>query len=137
LRILSALVTSVILRRLSMGWSKRLVPGMLGWVMFLVIFVLLLQLQILPCPYYVGHTLPYTCLSMWMTSLWWAPHQQLLITNTFALKDLGPFHYFLGIEVHPLGYGLLLCQRKYATELLQRAGLSKCAPVATPIVSFN
>ncbi|KAK1573578.1 hypothetical protein QYE76_018538 [Lolium multiflorum] len=44
--------------------------------------------------------------------------------KTFALKDLGPLHYFLGVEVHKLrGGGLLMSQRKYAFELLLKAGL--------------
>jgi histone deacetylase 1/2 len=54
----------------------------------------------------------------------------------FALKDLGPLHYFLGVEVHtPSRGGLLLSQRKYASELLLKAGLQKCAPVTTPMVA--
>jgi histone deacetylase 1/2 len=56
--------------------------------------------------------------------------------KTFALKDLGPLHYFLGVEVHkPRGGGLLMSQRKYASELLLKAGLQKCAPVTTPMVA--
>jgi hypothetical protein len=36
---------------------------------------------------------------------------------SFALKDLGPLHYFLGVEVHTRGRGgLLLNQRKYVLE---------------------
>jgi histone deacetylase 1/2 len=57
--------------------------------------------------------------------------------HTFALKDLGPLHYFLGIEVTSQGRGLLMSQRKYATELLQRAGMTKCAPVTTPMASSD
>lgn len=57
--------------------------------------------------------------------------------NIFALKDLGPLRYFLIIEVHPLGPNLLMSQRKYATELLQCAGMTKCAPVSTPMSSSD
>ena len=42
--------------------------------------------------------------------------------NIFALKDLGPLHYFLGIEVHQMGHDLLLSQRKYATDLFSVLG---------------
>jgi hypothetical protein len=36
----------------------------------------------------------------------------------FALKDLGPLHYFLGIEVSRSPDGLWLSQKKYTTDLL-------------------
>jgi hypothetical protein len=58
--------------------------------------------------------------------------------TSFALKDLGPLHYFLGIEVHTQGRGgLLMSQCKYALELLQRAGMVKCTPVSTPMSSSD
>ncbi|XP_071681174.1 uncharacterized protein [Lolium perenne] len=57
--------------------------------------------------------------------------------TSFALKDLGSLHYFLGIEVLPHGRDLLMSQRKYASELLQRAGLHKCTPVSTPMASTD
>nr|CAE05450.3 OSJNBa0073E02.10 [Oryza sativa Japonica Group] len=54
----------------------------------------------------------------------------------FALKDLGNLHYFLCIEVTPSSEGsLVLSQRKYATELISRAGLRNCKPRVLRYVS--
>jgi hypothetical protein len=50
----------------------------------------------------------------------------------FALKDLGELHYFLGIQVTKQRDGLLLTQEKYATEILQCAGMQKYKTVKTP-----
>jgi hypothetical protein len=55
------------------------------------------------------------------------------LQKEFALKDLGDLHYFLGIEVTKIKNGLLLTQEKYASDLLQRVGMSNCKPVATPL----
>nr|GEX93307.1 hypothetical protein [Tanacetum cinerariifolium] len=41
--------------------------------------------------------------------------------SIFALKDLGPLNYFLGIEIVPHVSGILLSQKKYILELLQSA----------------
>jgi hypothetical protein len=55
------------------------------------------------------------------------------LQKKFALKDLGDLHYFLGIEVTKLKNGILLTQEKYASDLLQRVGMSNCKPVAIPL----
>jgi hypothetical protein len=39
------------------------------------------------------------------------------LRENFVLKDLGPFHYFLGIEVKKNHNGLCLTQEKYATDI--------------------
>ncbi|KAK1626563.1 hypothetical protein QYE76_000878 [Lolium multiflorum] len=58
------------------------------------------------------------------------------LRSEFSVKDLGILHYFLGIEVSaPSSGSLLLRQRKYAIELLARAGMLKCTPVTTPMAS--
>jgi hypothetical protein len=62
---------------------------------------------------------------------------KLLLKNLekeFALKDLGELHYFLGIEVTKIQDDILLSQNKYATEILQRAGMMKCKHVDTPLL---
>jgi hypothetical protein len=51
----------------------------------------------------------------------------------FALKDLGPLHYFLGIQVTRSDEGLYLSQEKYATELLHHAGMLDCKAAVTPL----
>ncbi|XP_071681771.1 uncharacterized mitochondrial protein AtMg00810-like [Lolium perenne] len=55
----------------------------------------------------------------------------------FAVKDLGRLHYFLGVEVSPRAAGLTMTQKKYSLELLQRAGMLKCKPIATPMSSTD
>jgi histone deacetylase 1/2 len=56
------------------------------------------------------------------------------LRSDFAVKDLGPLHFFLGIEVlRQSSGGLVLTQRKYAHELLRRAGMQKCQPANTPM----
>nr|XP_051221657.1 uncharacterized mitochondrial protein AtMg00810-like [Lolium perenne] len=51
----------------------------------------------------------------------------------FALKDLGPLHYFLGIEVVRRADGFFLHHRKYAHKLLERAGMLNCNPAPTSV----
>ncbi|KAK9049562.1 hypothetical protein SSX86_031470 [Deinandra increscens subsp. villosa] len=57
-----------------------------------------------------------------------------LLASEFAMKDLGPLTFFLGIAVtRPSSNSLFLSQHKYAREILQRAGLENCNPVSTPV----
>lgn len=53
----------------------------------------------------------------------------------FNINDLGPLHYFLGIEVHHFNKGLYLCQQRYALDILQRANMQKSKPSTTPMSS--
>jgi hypothetical protein len=46
------------------------------------------------------------------------------LSSEFAMKDLGPLNYFLGIAVTRHDGGLFLSQKKYADEILERAGVS-------------
>jgi hypothetical protein len=56
-----------------------------------------------------------------------------LLSSEFAMKDLGPLSYFLGIAVTRHQQGLFLSQKKYAEEILARAGMSSCKPCLTPV----
>jgi histone deacetylase 1/2 len=52
---------------------------------------------------------------------------------TFAVKDLGKLHYFLGLEVTHDDTGLSLTQKKYSQDLLRRAGMLDSKPAMTPM----
>ena len=48
------------------------------------------------------------------------------------MMDLGQLH-FLGVTVEPRLSGLLLHQRQYALDILERAGMTDCKPCSTPV----
>ena len=53
--------------------------------------------------------------------------------HEFAMKDLGPLHFFLGIQVRCNSSGFFLSQTQYSDELLERAGMVDCKPAPTPV----
>jgi hypothetical protein len=67
------------------------------------------------------------------------PNQSLimhLITQLqyeFALKDLGPLTFFLGIEAIPVSEGLVLSQHRYIMDLLKKTNMEKSKPVSSPM----
>jgi hypothetical protein len=46
---------------------------------------------------------------------------------------LGQLHHFLGVTVEPRQTGLLLHQRQYALDILERVGMTDCKPCSTPV----
>ena len=55
------------------------------------------------------------------------------LQQEFAMKDLGVLHHFLGVTVEPRPSSLLLHQRQYALDILERAGMTDCKPCPTPV----
>ncbi|XP_021735132.1 uncharacterized protein LOC110701816 [Chenopodium quinoa] len=55
------------------------------------------------------------------------------LNSEFAMKDLGPLSYFLGIAVTRGKNGLFLSQKKYAEEILEKAGMENCKPSPTHV----
>jgi hypothetical protein len=54
------------------------------------------------------------------------------LQTEFDMKDLGPLHYFLGLEIKYLENGLFLSQHKYAKDLLHKSGMDDCNTHLTP-----
>lgn len=52
--------------------------------------------------------------------------------SAFAMKDLGPLHYFLGVEVTHFDGGIFLSQLKYAFDLLTCTKMENSRPIETP-----
>lgn len=56
-----------------------------------------------------------------------------LLAREFAMKDLVPLSYFLGITVQRHSQGLFLSQTKYAKEIIEHVGMSSCKLATTPV----
>jgi len=62
--------------------------------------------------------------------------QQLILNLSacFVLKDLGPLHFFLEVQVtHLPNGGLHLSQQKYIIDLLHRTHMDAAKPHPTPM----
>lgn len=55
-----------------------------------------------------------------------------LIASHFSLKDLGPLHFFLGIQVTSHSKGVTLSQPQYIRDLLIRSKMDGAKPCSTP-----
>ncbi|XP_071708181.1 uncharacterized mitochondrial protein AtMg00810-like [Rutidosis leptorrhynchoides] len=55
------------------------------------------------------------------------------LATEFAMKDLGPLSSFLGISVDRCTNGLFLNQTEYARDIIERAGMTSCNSVSTPV----
>ena len=59
-------------------------------------------------------------------------HLVTAFSLAFELKDLGALFYFLGIQIVPTKFGLILCQSKYASDILHRFHMENAKPTKTP-----
>uniref|UniRef100_A0A2N9G3P5 Integrase catalytic domain-containing protein n=1 Tax=Fagus sylvatica TaxID=28930 RepID=A0A2N9G3P5_FAGSY len=57
------------------------------------------------------------------------------LQSDFAVKNLGPLKFFLGIEVIPNEHGVLLSQQRYIKDILTRTKMLEAKPLTTPMAS--
>ena len=57
------------------------------------------------------------------------------LNGQFTLKDLGPLHFFFGIEAHRTNSSLHLSQAKYISHLLLKADMADCKFASTPMAT--
>ncbi|KAJ9543849.1 hypothetical protein OSB04_023556 [Centaurea solstitialis] len=55
------------------------------------------------------------------------------LSANFEMKDLGTLHYFFGLEVLSDSAGTYLCQAKYTSDLISRAGITDNKVASTPL----
>uniref|UniRef100_A0A2N9HU77 Reverse transcriptase Ty1/copia-type domain-containing protein n=1 Tax=Fagus sylvatica TaxID=28930 RepID=A0A2N9HU77_FAGSY len=53
----------------------------------------------------------------------------------FALKDLGPLHFFLGVQAYTTETGLFLSKKRYISDLLKKTNMHEAKPVSSPMSS--
>ncbi|XP_028944648.1 uncharacterized mitochondrial protein AtMg00810-like [Malus domestica] len=59
------------------------------------------------------------------------------LAKEFEIKDLGPLHYFLEIQIVQNMDGMFLSQDKYVTDLLTKSNMLLSKPCATPCLPNN
>ncbi|KAM1099692.1 hypothetical protein ACFX15_006016 [Malus domestica] len=57
--------------------------------------------------------------------------------SEFDIKDLGPLHYFLGIQITQQSHGLFLSQSKYVSDLLIKTDMLQSKSCTTPCLAYN
>ncbi|PKI45223.1 hypothetical protein CRG98_034401 [Punica granatum] len=66
-----------------------------------------------------------------------APFQSVLaaLHKEFAMKDLSPLHFFLGMEARSDSTGLSLIQSKYIHDILVRTSMLDCKPISSLVAA--
>ena len=60
-------------------------------------------------------------------------HIKKLLSCLFEMKDMKELHYFLGIEVIQTSNDVMLSQRHYILNLLNKFWMIECKPMSTPL----
>jgi hypothetical protein len=57
-----------------------------------------------------------------------------ILRDRFFMMDMGPLHFFLGLEISQDASGIKLSQAKYARDLLERFHMTNCKSTPTPFL---
>jgi len=55
------------------------------------------------------------------------------LDDQFKIKDLGELNFFLGMEILKVSHGLVMSQKKFATELIKEFDCDDLSPVSCPL----
>lgn len=55
------------------------------------------------------------------------------LQTEFPMSDSGKLHFFLGVKAEFIHDGIFLSQQAYTTDIINRAGMKDCKPLATPV----
>jgi hypothetical protein len=58
-----------------------------------------------------------------------------ILHDMFLMMDMGPLHFFLGLEISQDASSIKLSQAKYARDLLERFHMTDCKSALTPFLS--
>jgi hypothetical protein len=58
-----------------------------------------------------------------------------ILHDRFLMMDMGPLHFFLGLEIIQDASSIKLSQAKYARDLLERFHMTDCKSSPTPFLS--
>jgi hypothetical protein len=58
-----------------------------------------------------------------------------ILHDKFLMMDMGPLHFFLGLDISKDALGIKLSQAKYARDLLERFHMTDCKFSPTPFLS--
>ncbi|XP_019184185.1 PREDICTED: uncharacterized protein LOC109179071 [Ipomoea nil] len=59
------------------------------------------------------------------------------LSSAFKIRDLGELGFFLGIETIKCKDEIFLSQQRYMTDILKRAGMTYCKPLATHMSAYK
>ena len=60
---------------------------------------------------------------------------KMILHDKFLMTDMGPLHFFLGLEINHDASDIKLSQAKYARDLLERFHMTDCKSAPTPFLS--
>jgi uncharacterized membrane protein len=58
-----------------------------------------------------------------------------ILHDRYLMTDMGPLHFFLGLEISQDASCIKLSQAKYAQDLLERFHMTDCKSAPTPFLS--